>query len=102
MNVDVDIPSPNAGVFTGLTTVSSTIYPPNQNRRGLQFGNPGGTFFKGFSPANLVASIGAGSIVLPPQTTKLIRARGKVRVNCGFNAVTQSNADGTATALEFV
>lgn len=102
LNVDVDIASPNAYQTAALTTGSAQLMPANQNRRGVQFGNPGAIYYKGFAPGNLAASIGAGSIVLAPQATKLIRATGKVRVNCAFNAVTQSGADGTATALEFI
>jgi hypothetical protein len=101
-NMDIDNTGPNSVNATTLTTASSQLLAANQNRRGLLLGNPGGTYYKAFSPGNIAASIGAGSIILTPQTSKLIKAFGKVRINCAINATTQNNADGTATALEFI
>ena len=73
----------------------------NQNRRGILFHNPG-TQNKAVCPANLAASQGAGSIILLPKQSKQINAFGKVRINCGFNAQTANNGDGTLSWLEFV
>lgn len=100
-NVDVDIASPNGFNLTGLTTGSAQILPAKQNRRGLLFHNPG-TFRKWIAPGNLAASAGAGSIAILPAGQKEIRAFGKVRLNCAFNAVTENNADPTLLALEYV
>ncbi len=43
LNVDVDIASPNTWQTAALTTASVQLLPANQNRRGVQFGNPGST-----------------------------------------------------------
>jgi hypothetical protein len=99
-NMDIDIASPAVNQFAALTTVSSTLLTQFQNRRGLYMHNPG-TVAKGIAPANIPAAIGAGSIVLLPQASKEIRAFGKVRMNCGFNGITASNADGTLTLLSY-
>jgi hypothetical protein len=101
LNVDIDIPSPNGQQVTTLTTASSQILGANQNRRGILFHNPG-TQLKAIAPGNLAASLIAGSIILLPKAEKRIDARGKVRVNCAFNALTANNSDGALTALEFV
>jgi hypothetical protein len=100
-NLDVDITSPNGGQVTGLTTASALLLNANQNRRGILFHNPG-TQNKAVCPANLAASQGAGSIILLPKASKEIRAFGKVRMNCGFNAATANNSDGSLTWLEYV
>ncbi len=101
LNTDIDIVSPNGWQTSALTTASSVFLNPNQNRRGILFHNPG-TQNKAVCPANLAASQGAGSIIIVPKAQKEIRACGKVRINCGFNAATANNADGTLTALEYV
>jgi hypothetical protein len=100
-NVDVDISSPTAFQTAALTTASSTLIGSNANRRGVLFHNPG-TQNKAIAPANLAASLTAGSIILLPKSEKRIDARGKVRINCGFNALTANNGDGTLSALQFV
>jgi hypothetical protein len=100
-NMDIDISSPNGGQVTNLTTASSTLIGSNANRRGILFHNPG-TQNKAVCPANLAASQGAGSILLLPKSQKQINAFGKVRVNCGFNAQTANNGDGSLSWLEFV
>lgn len=100
-NLDIDITSPNGWQTSALTTASQAFLPANQNRRGVLFHNPG-TQNKAVCPANLAASQGAGSIILLPKASKEIRACGKVRVNCAFNAATANNADGALTALEYV
>jgi len=101
-NLDVDISSPTAQAVTNLTTVSSQVRAANQVRRGLYMHNPGATYAKGIAPGNIAAAIGAGSIVLLPQASKEIRARGKIRINCAFNAVTANNADPDLTLLTYL
>jgi hypothetical protein len=101
-HLDVDIASPTAQAITNLTTVSSTIRNANQVRRGLYMHNPGSIYAKGIAPGNIAAAIGAGSIVLLPQASKEIRARGKIRINCAFNGVTQNNADPNLTLLTYL
>ncbi len=100
-NMDIDIASPNPSNLTTLTTASAKIIGPNPNRRGILFHNPGAQN-KAVAPANLAAAIGAGSVVILPAGEFRLQASGKVRVNCGFNAITANNADGALTALEFV
>jgi hypothetical protein len=101
LNQDIDISSPTTFQTSGLTTASSTLLSSNQNRRGILFHNPG-TQNKAIAPANLAASLTAGSIILLPKSQKQINAFGKVRINCGFNALTANNSDGALTALQFV
>lgn len=100
-NLDIDIASPAGSQTSALTTASSALIGPNPNRRGILFHNPG-VQNKAICPANLAASQGAGSIILLPKASKQINAFGKVRVNCGFNAATANNADGSLSWLEFV
>jgi hypothetical protein len=100
-NYAIDRTSPGSFAIAGLTTASSQILGANPNRRGLLWHNPG-TQLKWVAPGNLAASQGAGSIAILPKDQKEIRARGKVRVNCAFNALTANNGDGTLTALEYV
>jgi hypothetical protein len=100
-NMDIDIASPNGFGSTTLTTVSSQIIGSNANRRGILFHNAG-TQQKAVCPANLAASFVAGSVILLPKQELRIEARGKVRINCGFNAATANNSDGSLTGLEFV
>jgi hypothetical protein len=101
LNTDIDIPSPTALQTSALTTASSTLLASNSNRRGILFHNPG-TQNKAIAPANLAASLTAGSIILLPKSQKQINAFGKVRINCGFNSLTANNSDGALTALQFV
>lgn len=100
-NLDVDIASPIVSL-AALTVISSQIIGANPVRRGLFLHNSGASYAKGIAPGNIGASIGAGSIVLLPQSSKEIRARGKVRLNCAFNAVTQNNADPNLTVLTYI
>lgn len=100
-NYDVDLASPNPFNTTALTTASSQFMPANPIRRGVLFHNPGPQR-KWISPGNLAASAGAGSIAILAKAEKEILARGKVRINCAFNAVTENNADGALAALEYV
>jgi hypothetical protein len=57
---------------------------------------------KALCPAGLAASFTAGSVILLPKQELCIKARGKVRVNCAFNAATTDDTDGWLTGLEFV
>jgi hypothetical protein len=101
VNTDIDISSPTALTTSALTTASSALAASNANRRGILFHNPG-TQNKAIAPANLAASLTAGSIILLPKSEKRIDARGKVRINCGFNALTANNSDGSLSVLQFV
>jgi hypothetical protein len=101
VNTDIDISSPTALTTSALTTASSVLAASNANRRGVLFHNPG-TQNKAIAPANLAASLTAGSIILLPKSEKRIDARGKVRINCGFNALTANNSDGSLSVLQFV
>ena len=100
-NYDVDVVSPKGFNFTSLTTASAQILPANPNRRGALWHNPGPQL-KWISPGNLAAVQGAGSIAILPAGELEIRAFGKVRLNCAFNALTANNADPSLTALEYV
>lgn len=99
LNTGTPITSPLGYPLT-LGTVSAAAIGANPVRRRIDFHNPG-TGLIAFSPANLAASIGAGSIVVLPGQTKTIQAQGRVRVNCGWNAIAQ-NAASPATILEYL
>ena len=89
----------SSGVLLG--TVSTTVIATNPQRRGISFSNPG-TVTVAVSPANLTASIGAGSIiVLPGQTrTYMANSRSRIRVNCGWNGISASGSNNPLTSLE--
>lgn len=98
--IDVQIHSPNGWQFR-LRCESKRILNRRLNRRGILFHNPGCEPVA-VAPENIEASIGAGSIVLPPHAQKELRAFGKIRVNAAFNAASAHGHDGEFTALEYV
>lgn len=71
---------------TTLTNASVPIIAANPQRRTVVFHNPG-TVNVAVTPANLVAVIGAGGIILLPGQTKQIPAKGLIKVNCGWNGI---------------
>lgn len=90
-----------SGSGVALGTASAPLIGANPVRRGITFHNPGNVIL-GFAPANLAASIGAGSIILLPGQTKTFMAKpqSRIRVNCGWNGIAQSGSNNPATVLE--
>lgn len=88
-----------SGVSVG--TASVPLIGANAVRRGITFHNPGSVVL-GFAPANLSASIGAGSIILLPGQSKTFMAKpqSRIRVNCGWNGIAQSDSNNPVTILE--
>jgi hypothetical protein len=101
MNVDVQITSPLGTQISTLGTASAQIIGQNIVRRGILLHNPD-TVLIAVSPSNLAAVIGAGSIVILPGQELRIPAKGRVRVNCAFNAIAASGANHSLTVLEFL
>lgn len=94
------INSPNgSGVLLG--TASAAAIGANPVRRGISFHNPGSVNLA-LCPANLVAAIGAGSIILLPGQTKTFMAhpKSRIRVNCGWNARAATGSNNPLTVLE--
>lgn len=101
LNLDIQIASPAGTQVSNLTTASQSVLGPNSRRRGILFHNPDSVII-GVSPANIPAAIGAGSrLILPGQELRL-KAEGRVRINCGFNAFAQSGNNHSLTILEFL
>lgn len=100
LNQGSAITSPNAtGVLVGTSSIPAI--GANPQRRGITFHNAG-TVAMAVCPANLVAQIGAGSIVILPGASKtyMAQARSKIRVNCGWNVIAQSGGGNPLTILE--
>lgn len=84
-----------------LDTSPAIAIGANAQRRGITFHNPGSVVVA-MCPANLVPSIGAGSIILLPGQTKTFMAKpqSRIRVNCGWNAIASGGSSNPLTLLE--
>jgi hypothetical protein len=101
LNLDYQLPSPLGTQISNLTTVSQAVIGPNTRRRGILFHNPDNVIIA-VSPANIPAVAGAGGRLILPGQELRIKAEGRVRVNCGFNAIAASGANHSLTILEFL
>lgn len=101
LNYSVPISSPSGTQVSTLGTASSAIIGANQNRRGIIFQNPG-SVIAGVCPANLAAVIGAGSWTVLPGQERRILAKGRTRVNCGWNGIAATGANNKLTILELL
>lgn len=101
LDFGVPIVSPNGIQVANVGVGSMSIIGPNPVRRAITFHNPGAITLY-VCPANLGASTGAGSVTLLPGQSKTIRARGRIRVNCGWNACSESLNNNTLTILEYL
>lgn len=97
----IPIVSPRGVQVSALGTISAQVIGANPNRRGVLFSNPGPNIVA-VCPSNLSAVIGAGSIVILPGAEKRIVARGRIRVNCAWNAIAATGSANSLTILEFV
>jgi hypothetical protein len=93
--------SPNGVQISNLTTASQQVIGANPNRRGIVFMNPGAQIAY-VCPANLTAVAGAGSMTVLPGGEKRIVAKGRVRVNCAWNAIAAQGSGNSLTILEFL
>jgi hypothetical protein len=100
LNQGSGIPSPLASGKL-LAAASLAAIGANAQRRGITFHNPGAVNLA-VCPSNLVAAIGAGSIILLPGQTRTYMAKPKsrIRVNCGWNAIAASGTNNPLTVLE--
>jgi len=94
----VPVTSPTATQLSDLTTGSQTLLAADPNRHGVIFHNPG-TVAAAVCPDNIAAVYGAGSIVVLPGDRKTIVGNDRVRINCGWNAISESGANNRLTAL---
>lgn len=101
LNVNVPITSPNGIAIAALATASQQVIGANPNRRGILFQNPGSEIVA-VCPANLDASISAGSWIILPGQERRILAKGRVRVNCAWNAIAAAGIANKLTILEFL
>lgn len=101
LNLDPGILSPVAIAVGNLGTVSQQVIGPNPVRRAIAFINAG-TVPLYVCPANLTAIAGAGSVTVLPGQMKEMRARGRIRVNCGWNAIAASGSNRPLTILEYL
>lgn len=95
----IPVTSPIATQVLGIATGSQTALAQDPNRTGVQFHNPG-TVNIAVSPANLGATIGAGSMIVLPGATKTIMGNDQIKVTCGWN-VCAASPGGQLTALSF-
>lgn len=105
---NLPILGPYGVAVTGLTTAAidedaePNAIAADQARAGIIFSNPG-TANKRVMPAgsNLVG--GSGGILIYPQSEFILLKNADMafNVNCGWNAVTDDNADGVLTILDF-
>lgn len=100
LSYGVPITSPKYVPITNLTGLSSQVIGPNPVRRGILFHNPNPEpVLIVVCPANLVAAAGAGSIGILPGGEKRLVARGRIRVNCGWNAAAALVPNATQPAV---
>jgi hypothetical protein len=100
MRVAQQIPvnSPVGFPNTNLAAGSIPILGADPNRNGVIFQNPG-TIVAAVCPSNLAAVVGAGSIIILPGAEKRIIGNDRVKVNCGWNGISQSGINNSLTAL---
>lgn len=94
----VPVASPTAEPLTNLTTGSQRILEADPNRHGVIFANPG-TVAAAVCPDNLAAAFGGGSLIVLPGDSKRIVGNDRVRINCGWNAISESGSGNALTPL---
>lgn len=100
---NVPILGPYAIAKTALTTVAQTVLDADRTRTGVIFHNPGTTYAKRVLPLGASLVGGAGGILIYPQSEYILiqDEDSQFNVNAGWQAVTDNNADGTLTILDF-
>lgn len=99
---NLPIIAPYSIPITTLTTVSAQVIGTDIGRTGILFHNPG-TKNKRVLPAGNTLAGGAGGILIYPQE-EFILLQGEAtqyNVNCAWIAVTDDDADGSLTVLDF-
>ena len=99
---DVPVLGPIGVAVTTLTTVASTVLTFDAVRHGVYFHNPG-TKTKRVAPAGSGLVGGAGGIpIYPGSSWQLLQGEDTdYQVNTAWEAVTDDNADGALTVLNF-
>lgn len=99
---NLPILGPYAVAVTTLTTVAATVLAADPTRAGVIFHNPGAQN-KRVLPVGGTLIGGAGGILIYPQSefTLLQDELEQYNVNCAWQAVTDNNADGALTILDF-
>lgn len=94
----IAVDSPVGSQTTALGTGSVAFLAADPNRKGVVFNNPG-TIAAAACPSNIAAAFGAGSIIILPGASKTILGNDRVRINCAWNAISQSGSGNSLTAL---
>ena len=99
---DFSILGPYGIAITTLTTVSQQVLAADNARNGVIFHNPGAQN-KRVMPAGSVLAGGSGGILIEPQTDYILMKDqdSQFNINCAWIAVTDNNADGSLTILNF-
>src|ERR1039458_1695991 len=88
--------------ITTPTTVSQQVLAADNARNGVIFHNPGAQN-KRVMPVGSVLAGGSGGILIEPQTDYVLMKNqdSQFNINCAWLAVTDNNADGSLTILNF-
>lgn len=99
---DIPVLGPIAVAVTSLTTVAANVLGFDAVRHGILFHNPGAQT-KRVAPLGASLAGGSGGVVIYPGSSWML-LQGEdtdYQVNCGWQAVTDNNADGALTILNF-
>jgi hypothetical protein len=96
-NQVISVTSP-VDTATALATSSIPILSADPNRRGVIFINASLVDIA-VCPSNLVAIVGAGSIVVPAGGEARILGNRRVKINCAWNGISASGSGNQLTAL---
>lgn len=99
---DIPVLGPIAAAVTNLTTVAGQVLGFDAVRHGILFHNPG-TKTKRVAPLGAALAGGSGGVVIFPGSSWMLMQdeHTDFQVNCGWQAVTDDNADGALTILNF-
>jgi hypothetical protein len=100
---DIPILGPIGIAISTLGIASQQILPFDPVRRGFIIHNPGGNNVR-LAPGNLAASVGAGSILIEPESEFSIFADDidrLINLNCSWNACADSGSTNPLTIFNF-
>lgn len=99
---DIPVLGPIAAAVTNLTTVTASVLGFDAVRHGVLFHNPG-LQTKRVAPLGAALAGGAGGVVIFPGSSWMLLQdeHSDFQVNCGWQAVTDNNADGALTIFNF-
>jgi hypothetical protein len=101
MNYAIPNTSPVITQMNNLTSTPIQVIGSNANRRGIIFQNPNSEVVY-VCPSNVTPVQRAGSWTVLPGQERRIFAKGRVRVNCAWNAFAAAPGNNQLTILDFV